>query len=232
MRSPRALPLPVRSSSVRRYLFAFCGALLVPVLLLAILFVWQFARDERGHVEERARAAAQSAIVSVDLELQQLQALAVTLASSAALRVGNYDRFQQRASEVLNTLSRSETYGVVVRDLTGRQVVNTRQPWGTSLLLVTPSAPVVFRGKMQFDKAASSFLKAVKEAGERKIAFFRIASPGGSANDGIAISRWLRDHKNVRIIVSGACYSACSAAVLYAGADRITITAGGEIGLH
>jgi ClpP class serine protease len=128
--------------------------------------------------------------------------------------------------------SLSETYGVVVRDLTGRQVVNTRQPWGTSLLLVTPSAPVVFRGKMQFDKAASSFLKAVKEAGERKIAFFRIASPGGSANDGIAISRWLRDHKNVRIIVSGACYSACSAAVLYAGADRITITAGGEIGLH
>ena len=142
MRSRRALPLPLRRPSVRRYLFAFSGALLVPVLLLAILLVGQFARNEREHVEERARAAAQRAIVAVDLELQQLQALAVTLASSAALRVGNYDRFQQRASEVLNTLSRSETYGVVVRDLTGRQVVNTRQPWGTALPLVTPSAPV------------------------------------------------------------------------------------------
>jgi len=56
--------------------------LLVPVLLLAILLVWQFARNERGHVEERARAAAQRAIVAVDLELQQLQALAVTLKRS------------------------------------------------------------------------------------------------------------------------------------------------------
>src|SRR5829696_3514082 len=141
MRSRRALLLPLRRPSVRRYLFALSGALLVPVLLLAILLVWQFARNERGHVEERARAAAQRAIIAVDLELQQLQALAVTLASSAALRVGNYERFQQRASEVLNTLSRSETYGVVVRDLTGRQVVNTRQPWGTALPLATPSAP-------------------------------------------------------------------------------------------
>src|SRR5215204_7810625 len=140
MQSPRALPLPVRSPSIRRYLFAFCGALLVPVLLLTILLVWQFARDEHAHVEERARAAAQRAIVAVDLELQQLQALAVTLASSAALRAGNYGRFQERASEVLKTLSRSETYGVVVRDPTGRQVVNTRQPWGTSLPTVTPSA--------------------------------------------------------------------------------------------
>src|SRR5215218_2167331 len=141
MRSRRALLLPLSRPSVRRYLFALAGALLVPVLLLAILLVWQFARDETRHVKERARAAAQSAIVAVDLELQQLQALAVTLASSAALRVGNYERFQQRASEVLNTLSRSETYGVIVRDLTGRQVVNTRQPWGTALPLVTPSAP-------------------------------------------------------------------------------------------
>src|SRR3954470_21644450 len=124
MSSPPPLPLPVRSPSVRRYLFAFCGALLVPVLLLAILLVWQFARDEREHVEGQARAAAQRAIVAVDLELQQLQALAATLASSAALRVGNYDRFQQRASEVLNSLSQSETYAGVVRDLTGRQVVN------------------------------------------------------------------------------------------------------------
>src|SRR4051812_16689567 len=70
-----------------------------------------------------------------------------------------------------------------------------------------------------------------RECGE-PLAFFRIASPGGSANDGIAIGRWLRDHKNVRIIVNGACYSACSAAILYAGPGRITITAGGEIGLH
>src|SRR5918993_487357 len=141
MRLPRALPLRVRSPSVRRYIFGLCAALLVPVLLLAILLVWQFARAERENVEEGARAAAQRAMVAVDLELQQLQALAVTLASSAALRAGNYERFQQRASEVLKTLPRSETYVVVVRDLTGQQVVNTSQPWGTSLPSSTPSAP-------------------------------------------------------------------------------------------
>ena len=135
-----ALCLPLRRPSVRRYL-SRSRCIAGPSPFAGNSLVWQFARNERGHVEERARAAAQRAIVAVDLELQQLQALAVTLASSAALRVGNYDRFQQRASEVLNTLSRSETYGVVVRDLTGRQVVNTRQPWGTALPLVTPSAP-------------------------------------------------------------------------------------------
>src|SRR5215204_6052838 len=63
-----------RDRSLRQYLMAYGAALLVPVLLLAVVLVWQFARAEEVQNEEKARAAAQQIIAAVDRELagQQL----------------------------------------------------------------------------------------------------------------------------------------------------------------
>src|SRR3954465_3677583 len=121
-----------RRYSLRQYLIAFGAALLAPILGLAAVSVWEFARAERRQNEQRAQAAAEQIIADIDQELARLQALGQTLASSAALRAGNYERFQQRATEIIRALPRSD-YEIVVRDLTGQQVVNTRVPWGVRL---------------------------------------------------------------------------------------------------
>jgi PAS domain S-box-containing protein len=122
-----------RQRSLRQYLIAFGAALLAPVLVLAAVLVWQFARAEQRQSEERGRAAAESIVAAVDRELAGLQAAGQALASSAALRAGDYERFQRRSLEVIRALPRPENYAVVVRDLTGQQIVNTRLRWGTPL---------------------------------------------------------------------------------------------------
>src|SRR3954449_7222037 len=111
---------------------AFGAALLVPILGLAAISVWEFARAEKQQNEQRTLAAAEQMIANIDQELARLQAAGQALASSAALRAGNYERFQQRATEVIRALPRAD-YQIVVRDLTGQQVVNTHVPWGTPL---------------------------------------------------------------------------------------------------
>jgi signal transduction histidine kinase/ActR/RegA family two-component response regulator len=121
-----------REYSLRQYLMAFGAALLVPILGLAAISMWEFARAEKQQNEQRAQAAAEQMIADIDQELARLQAAGQALASSAALRAGNYERFQQRATEVTRALPRAD-YQIVVRDLTGQQVVNTHVPWGTPL---------------------------------------------------------------------------------------------------
>src|SRR3954452_12586393 len=111
---------------------AFGAALLAPILGLAAISVWEFARAEKQQNEQRTLAAAEQIIADIDQELARLQALGQALASSAALRAGNYERFQQRATEIIRALPRSD-YEIVVRDLTGQQVVNTHVPWGVRL---------------------------------------------------------------------------------------------------
>src|SRR5688500_707079 len=100
--------------SLRQYLMAFGAALLVPVLLLAIVLLWQFARAEQERNEVKARAAAQQIIAAVDRELAGLQAAALALASSAALRAGNLERFHRRAAEIIRALPHPQNYAVVV----------------------------------------------------------------------------------------------------------------------
>src|SRR4051794_3441442 len=121
-----------REYSLRQYLMAFGAALLVPILGLAAISMWEFARAEKQQNEQRAQAAAEQIIADIDQELARLQAAGQALASSAALRAGNYERFQQRATEITRALPRSD-YQIVVRDLTGQQVVNTHVPWGMPL---------------------------------------------------------------------------------------------------
>src|SRR3954469_19502638 len=124
--------LSKREYSLHQYLMAFGAALLVPILGLAEISVWEFARAEKQQNEQRTLAAAEQMIANIDQELARLQAAGQALASSAALRAGNYERFQQRATEIIRALPRSD-YEIVVRDLTGQQVVNTHVPWGVRL---------------------------------------------------------------------------------------------------
>src|SRR3954467_3433887 len=100
--------LSKREYSLRQYLMAFGAALLLPILGLATISLWEFARAEKQQNEQRAEAVAQQIIADIDQELARLQAAGQALASSAALRAGNYERFQQPATVTKRHLPRSD----------------------------------------------------------------------------------------------------------------------------
>src|SRR5215217_4608188 len=124
----RCAMLLKREHSLRQYLMAFGAALLLPILGLAAISVREFARAEKQQNEQRAQAAAEHIIADIDQELARLQAAGQALASSAALRAGNYERFQQRATEVTRALPRSE-YEIVVR------AISRVSRWSTRMCL-------------------------------------------------------------------------------------------------
>src|SRR3954470_8660490 len=70
-----------REYSLRQYLMAFGAALLVPILGLAAISMWEFARAEKQQNEQRAQAAAEQIIADIDQELARLQAAGQALAS-------------------------------------------------------------------------------------------------------------------------------------------------------
>jgi PAS domain S-box-containing protein len=123
--------------SIRQCLLAFGVAILTPGLILAAVLLWQFTSSERSRYEQEARDTAQRIVAAVDRELVGLQAAAQALATSASLLDGSYEAFQQQALATLRSWARSpdqpNDYAIVVRDVTGQQVANTRLPWGSPL---------------------------------------------------------------------------------------------------
>jgi PAS domain S-box-containing protein len=121
--------------SIRQCLMAFGAALLTPGLVLAAMLLWQSTNAERNRYEQEARDAAQRIVAAVDRELVGIQAAAQALSTSASLLDGNYEAFQRQALATLQSWSpaRPDDFAIVVRDVTGQQVANTRVPWGTRL---------------------------------------------------------------------------------------------------
>jgi PAS domain S-box-containing protein len=126
---------PLRHYTIRQCMMAFGSALVLPSLMFVVVLLWRYASAERGRYEEEALTTAQRITAAVDRELVGIQAAAQALATSASLLEGNFEAFQRQAQMTLQSWSqrRPDDYAVVVRDITGQQVANTRLPWGSPL---------------------------------------------------------------------------------------------------
>lgn len=125
----------LRRYTIRQCLMAFGAALVLPGLVFAAVLLWRYADSERHHYEEEALGTAQRIMAAVDREFVGIQSAAQALATSSSLLEGNFEAFQRQAEMTLQTWSqqRTDNYAVVVRDVTGQQVANTRLPWGSPL---------------------------------------------------------------------------------------------------
>ncbi|KFG67740.1 hypothetical protein JH26_20905 [Microvirga sp. BSC39] len=114
---------------------AFGAALVLPSLVFTAILLWRYAGAERHHYEEETLGTAQRIMASVDRELVGIQAAAQALATSSTLLEGNFEAFQRQTQITLQSWSRAkpDDYAIVVRDIMGQQVVNTRLPWGSPL---------------------------------------------------------------------------------------------------
>ena len=107
---------------LRSHLILYGLSIVVPVLIFAGLLFVQFERSERTRLEERVREVASNVAVDVDREIDNIIATLAALAASPSLQTGDLPAFREQARKVL----RATGSNIVLRDLTGQQLVNTR----------------------------------------------------------------------------------------------------------
>ena len=102
----------------------------MPAALAGTLLLAYAYSKERDATSQQVQATARALSIVVDRQLGQAEALMRALATAPSLINGDFDAFDQQA-RAANTFDGS---WVLVRDITGRQLVNTGLPRGTLLV--------------------------------------------------------------------------------------------------
>jgi PAS domain S-box-containing protein len=117
--------------SIRAHLIVFALVLVLPIIGFAGFLVWRGAKAEQAQLLEDARQVADQAAIAIDRELTGMLATMQALATSPSIESGSFGAFHRQASSAL----RVKGAYVSLQDLAGRQIVNTRVPWGSDLPL-------------------------------------------------------------------------------------------------
>jgi two-component sensor histidine kinase len=120
---------PRRTVPVRAYILLVVLAAVLPVTLLAAILAEGYVRAETERFERRVRAAVLDASALIERDLAGITATLQSLATSHALRAGDLRAFHEQAMQV-KALTGLDLF---LRDREGRQVLNTRVPFGTPL---------------------------------------------------------------------------------------------------
>lgn len=123
----RRKPRPERT--IRSLLTALIATVLLPLLLVVALLIGQQTADLSRQTDELALATAERVANSLERELQALRATLQALATSPALTRGDLAQFYAQATAVARLVDAA----IVLRDLDGQHLVNTRVRWGDPL---------------------------------------------------------------------------------------------------
>ena len=118
-----------RALKARAYLAVMALAVLVPIILFSAIALSMLMQAEREAALRSLQETARATSLAVDRELSIAEARAKVLASAASLADGNFTAFHQRAS-IANRDGRSSS---ALFDESGRQLLNTLVPYGTTL---------------------------------------------------------------------------------------------------
>lgn len=122
LRSTRARPLLFYVAALG---LTMAGA---PVLVAALL-ASKWVAAEQTRLQDQTHEITEAAMSKVDTYLAGKIAMLQALATSPALDTDDFERIDRQARELLDL----QGVNIVLRDLGGQQLVNTRRPWGTSL---------------------------------------------------------------------------------------------------
>lgn len=131
---PQPSPKPdARRWPVRLILVAIVFALVLPGLVFCAVLLDRIASAERTRSQDAAQAAALSIAGALDRELGGLTASLVALSTSIALTDRNIPLFYQQAQAVAQAIGQQ----IVLADLDGQQLMNTRVPIDVALSKMT-----------------------------------------------------------------------------------------------
>lgn len=114
---------------IRTRLLILVLAILVPSFLAAALAVSYVYREEQKSQVQSVREATRAFALLVDNELQARAGILSTLAESASLQTGDLRPFYDYARRI----APARDTVIVLSDLDGRQLLNTRQSFGAAL---------------------------------------------------------------------------------------------------
>ncbi|UVK54801.1 PAS domain-containing protein [Mesorhizobium sp. AR02] len=120
--------------SARLHLLGLIAAAVVPVWLFAAYLLAQYAFTERARFESAALQVARQVSLVVEGELTNLVTVLEGLSKSAALAGGDLNTLHGEAVRLVQGTDRI----ILLRDLNGRQFVNTELPYGTELPPAVP----------------------------------------------------------------------------------------------
>jgi signal transduction histidine kinase/CheY-like chemotaxis protein len=120
--------------TIRGYLVLLTLAILLPVLIFSAILYLSYYRAEQSRIEADLESDARQLALIVDRDLAGLVNTLQTLTTSTRLTENDYAGFYQQALRVKSIAN----VNVLLRDLSGQQLVNTRVEWGRAL----PFAPL------------------------------------------------------------------------------------------
>ncbi|MBM0207525.1 EAL domain-containing protein [Micromonospora sp. STR1s_5] len=118
-----------RSRPLLFFVVALALGVAAPPMVVAAFLATRWVSAEQSRLEEQTHQITEGALSKVDTYLAGKIAMLQALATSPALDTGDFERIDRQARELLDL----QGVNVVMRDLRGQQVVNTRRPWGTPL---------------------------------------------------------------------------------------------------
>jgi PAS domain S-box-containing protein len=117
--------------SIRTRLITLVLACALPILLGYIAFARDAGRREAQHVAQDAQMIARALAAAVDRDLDNGETAARALASHPSLAEGDLAAFYATARRVLRP--EFPAYAFVLSGADGRELLDTRHPWGTAL---------------------------------------------------------------------------------------------------
>lgn len=128
----------VPKAPIGLYLVAMVVTFALPLLVFVVIILSRLEMSERVTLDRRTERDAQALSTSVGRQLRDMAVTLRILATAPELAAGDLDLFHERTQSAL----RSASYFLLVLDRQGRQLLNTRVPYGTPLGQTTSMASV------------------------------------------------------------------------------------------
>lgn len=116
-------------------ILALVAVMVIPGILFAGFLLMRYADSERARYELEGIGNARGAATALDRHLLGLRTTLQTLATSSFLAEGDLAAFHEQATRVRSYIGSNE---IILRDVTGQQLISTREPFGADL----PRTPV------------------------------------------------------------------------------------------
>ncbi len=133
-----SLPKMRQTFPLRWHLVLLVLGTLLPVVVFGALVAHQLSKAERAVAERRLLRSARGLAMAVDREMSSTIRTLSALAASERLERGDLPGFHAEAGRAARTQPSWLT--VILLQPDGRQLVNTKRPWGTPLPPVTEPA--------------------------------------------------------------------------------------------
>jgi PAS domain S-box-containing protein len=122
-------PIGLHVQSIRTILAALVLAVLVPILLFSAYLINAYTQRERQQAARDGVTYADQIRIDIERQFRSISAVLTALASSPALQSRDFETFYRQA----NSVAQLTDVPVVLRDLEGQHLVNTRVAWGEPL---------------------------------------------------------------------------------------------------